>query len=58
MPNLCPCKRCRPPGQSLKQAKKLCVDVAMIRRYGVVGYEAHKIAERERLEALRKEKRS
>lgn len=38
---------------------KLCVDVAMVRRYGVVGYEAHKAAERERLEALPgKEKRS
>lgn len=58
MPNLCPCKRCRPPGQSLKLAMKLCVDVAMIRRYGVVGYEAHKAAEKLRLAKLHEEKRS
>lgn len=37
---------------------KLCHDAAMVRRYGVMGYEAHKAAERERLEALRKERRS
>ena len=56
--NLCPCKRCRPPGQSLKLAMKLCHDAAMIARLGVEGYERYKAAERERLEALRKEKRS
>ena len=55
--NLCPCKRCRPPGQSLKAAIKLCVDKAGVQRYGVEGYARHKAAERARLASLRKKEK-
>ena len=55
--NLCPCKRCRPPGQSLKQAMKLCHDAAMIARLGVEGCERYKAAEKLRLAKLHEEKK-
>ena len=48
----CPCRRCRPRNQSLKQAIKICVDAEQVARYTHEGYEARKAAERARLEKL------
>jgi hypothetical protein len=53
---LCPCKQCRPKGQSLKAAMRACEIDAAIARYGHDGYERRKAAERDRLEQLRKER--
>jgi hypothetical protein len=49
----CPCKDCRPPGVTLKQAMRICRQLAEVERYGVDGAKAREEAKRERLAKLR-----
>jgi hypothetical protein len=52
----CPCKKCRPPGMTLKQAMRRCRELAEIERYGVEGARKREDEKRARLSALRKAK--
>lgn len=50
--SLCPCRDCRPAGETLKQAIKRINYAAACQRYGKEGADAREQAKRERLAEL------
>jgi hypothetical protein len=54
---LCPCKSCRPRGETLKQAFKRIKAAVEIQRYGVEGANARQSARREKLDEFLKQRK-